>query len=187
MLAGLKILSCNRAFDFDRVLYYIQGWNLNPVKRAEFNPGVENASFNRPLKTLIPEEIIVCPADPNMAWVTVYESSCMFILNRSSPDTRVRPTKYLCMVPVSEPTLFFFCQRHYFFDAAKRAALFSVGGCGLLIQYSVPKWHMLWVTIIIELCTHNMNNMTRKRLFASVPHNKTVTENVNTRKVHSSG
>jgi hypothetical protein len=40
---------------------------LNPVKRAEFNPGVENASFNWPLKTLIPEEIIVCPADPNMA------------------------------------------------------------------------------------------------------------------------
>jgi hypothetical protein len=34
---------------------------------AEFNPGVENASFNRPLKTLIPEEIIVCPEDPNMA------------------------------------------------------------------------------------------------------------------------
>jgi hypothetical protein len=26
-------------------------------------------------KTLIPEEIIVCPADPNMARVTVYESS----------------------------------------------------------------------------------------------------------------
>jgi hypothetical protein len=40
---------------------------LNPVKRAEFNPGVENASFNRSLKTLIPEEIKVCPADPNMA------------------------------------------------------------------------------------------------------------------------
>jgi hypothetical protein len=36
------------------------------------------------------------------------------------------------------------------------------------------------LTIIIELCiTHNMNNMTRKRLFASVPRNKTVTENVN--------
>ena len=33
----------------------------------------------------------------------------------------------------------FFCQRYYFFDAAKRAALFSVGSCGLLIQYSVPK------------------------------------------------
>jgi hypothetical protein len=79
VLAGLKILSCNRAFDFDRGLYYIQGWNLNPVKRAEFNPGVENASFNRPLKTLIPEEIIVCSADPNIAWVTVYESSCMLI------------------------------------------------------------------------------------------------------------
>jgi hypothetical protein len=43
------------------------------------------------------------------------------------------------------------------------------------------------VTIIIELCTHNMNYMTRKRLFASVAHNNTVTENVNTRKVYSSG
>jgi hypothetical protein len=45
------------------------------------------------------------------------------------------------------------------------------------------------VTIIIELCTHNMNNMTRERLFASVLHNKTMTENVNrpTRKVYSSG
>ena len=46
---GLKILSCNRAFDFDRVLYYRQGWNFNPVNRAEFNPGVENAPCNRPL------------------------------------------------------------------------------------------------------------------------------------------
>jgi hypothetical protein len=43
---------------------------LNPVNRAEFSPGVENASFNsfnRALKTLIPEEIIVCAADPNIA------------------------------------------------------------------------------------------------------------------------
>jgi hypothetical protein len=48
----------------------------------------------------------VCPADPNMAWVTVYESSCMFILNRGSPDTRVRPKKYLW---------FRFPNRPYFF------------------------------------------------------------------------
>jgi hypothetical protein len=35
------------------------------------------------------------------------------------------------------------------------------------------------VTIIIELCTHNMNNMTRKSMqFASVPHNKTVTKSL---------
>jgi hypothetical protein len=46
---GLNILSCNRAFDFDRVLYYRQGWNFNPVNRAQFNPGVENAPCNRPL------------------------------------------------------------------------------------------------------------------------------------------
>jgi hypothetical protein len=53
---GLKILSCNRAFDFDRVLYYRQGWNFNPVNRAEFNPGVENAPCNRPLT--------MCPSAP---------------------------------------------------------------------------------------------------------------------------
>jgi hypothetical protein len=34
---------------------------------AEFNPGVQNAAFNWPLKTLIPEEIILFSADPNMA------------------------------------------------------------------------------------------------------------------------
>jgi hypothetical protein len=185
MLAGLKILSWNCAFDFDRVLYYIQGWNLNPVKRAEFNPGVENASFNRPLKTLIHEEITVCRADPNMAWVTAYESSCMFKWTEAAQILELG-LKNTC--GSSFPTdPIFFCQRYYFFDAAKRAALFSVCGCGLLIQYSVPKWHLLWVTVIIELCTHNMNNMTRKRLFASVPHDETVTENVNTRKVHSYG
>jgi hypothetical protein len=40
---GLKILSCNHMFEFDGVLYCRQGWNFNPVNRAEFNPGVENA------------------------------------------------------------------------------------------------------------------------------------------------
>jgi hypothetical protein len=34
---------------------------------AEFNPGVQNAAFKWALKTLIPEEIILCPAYPNMA------------------------------------------------------------------------------------------------------------------------
>ena len=59
-----------------------------------------------------------------------------------------------------------------FFDVAKHAALFYLGGCGLLIHLQRAKMASV-VTIIIELCTHNMNNMTRERLFASVLHNKT--------------
>jgi hypothetical protein len=55
---------------------------------AEFNPGVQNAAFNWPLKTLIPEEIILCPADPNMALVIVM---CRILFCRipdsSLPDT----------------------------------------------------------------------------------------------------
>jgi hypothetical protein len=107
VLAGLKILSCNRAFDFDGVLYYIQGWNLNPVKWAEFNPGVENASFNRPLKTLIPEEIIVCPGRSlycmsNCLWVKLY----VYIEPRQPRYQSYRPKKYLW---------FRFPNRPYFF------------------------------------------------------------------------
>ena len=46
---GLKILSCNRAFDFDRVYYYRQGWNFNPVNGAEFDPGTPLSK-----RTLVP-------------------------------------------------------------------------------------------------------------------------------------
>jgi hypothetical protein len=49
------VIDC--AFDFDRVLYYRQGWNFNPVNRAEFNPGVENAPCNRPLRFAPESEI----------------------------------------------------------------------------------------------------------------------------------
>ena len=30
---GLNILSCDRAFDFDGVLYYRQGRNFNPIRQ----------------------------------------------------------------------------------------------------------------------------------------------------------
>ena len=49
-------------------------------------------------------------------------------------------------------------------------------------SYSVPKWHLL-----SQYLLNIMNNMILKRPPASVPHNKTVTENVNARKVYSSG
>ena len=73
------------------------------------------------------------------------------------PDFRVRPKKYLWFRFPDRH--YFFCRPYYFFDATKCAALFSPGGCGLLIQRA--KMASV-VTIIIELCTHNMNNMTLK-------------------------
>jgi hypothetical protein len=56
----------------------------------------------------------------------------------------------------------FFCQRYYFFDAAKGAALFSPGGCAKWAAHTVQHAKMasvVTIIIIIELCTHNMNNI----------------------------
>jgi hypothetical protein len=134
MLAGLKTFSCNCAFDFDGVLYYRQGWNLNTVNMAESNPGVENASFNRPLKTLIPEKIILCPAYIYIVYLYWTEAAQI-------PDLGLKNTCCSCFP--TDPI--FFCQHYYFFYAAKRAALFSLGCCRLhiCIQCSMPKWHLL--------------------------------------------
>jgi hypothetical protein len=79
-----------------------------------------------------------------LCWIhpCVYESSCIFILNWGSPDTRVRPIKNTCGSGYPTDPIFFLPMLS-FFDAAKHAALFYPGGCGLLIQYSVPKWHLL--------------------------------------------
>jgi hypothetical protein len=57
----------------------------------------------------------------------------------------------------------------------------------LWAAHTVQRAKMAFVVTIIIERYHNMNNMIRKRLFASVPYNKTVTENVNTRKVYYSG
>ena len=94
---------------------------------------------------------------------SVYESSCMFILNRGSPDTRVRPKKYLWFRFPNQP--YFFLPTLLFFDAAKHAALFYPG-TWLWAAHTVERAKMASVvTIVIELCTHNMNNMTREKAF----------------------
>jgi hypothetical protein len=53
----VSILFYSILFDFDRVLYYRQGWNFNPVKKVEFNSKVETMPteeveiFNRKFST----------------------------------------------------------------------------------------------------------------------------------------
>ena len=42
---------CNRKIV--HVIVHVIAKYLNPVNRAEFNPGVENAPFNRPLRLVV--------------------------------------------------------------------------------------------------------------------------------------
>jgi hypothetical protein len=115
-------------------------------------PVLKMLHLNWPLKTLIPEEIIVCPADPNMAWVTVYESSCMFKWTEAAriPESGVKNTCGSSFL--TDPI--FFCQRYYFFDVAKhnnflylcvisRVRILSV------IQIMTKYWLVVWNTCIL--------------------------------------
>jgi hypothetical protein len=55
-------------------LYYRQGWNFNPVNRAEFNPEVENAPCSQPLTMLLANFILL--------------SRTMFILRECTNERR---------------------------------------------------------------------------------------------------